>query len=72
MYRTDPLKCFLGDTVDKSAVIDWPQMSGPSAVAFRRFTGLRISGVLVRQGNLIFEVGDAELALCRYNYHKEF
>jgi hypothetical protein len=62
-----------GDTTDKALVANWDKMTDRAAVAFKRHVGLKVvEGQLVRQGSLIFEVGDAELALCRYNHTREF
>jgi hypothetical protein len=73
MYKLDPLKCFPGDTVERHHVADWPKMTNRAAVAFKMFTGIKnIEGQLHRQGPRIFEVGDADLALCRYNHTREF
>lgn len=69
-----PWLCAPGDTVERRHVADWPKMTDKSAVAFRKFTGTRLSPgtYLVRKGNHIFEVGDADLALCRYFHSREF
>lgn len=73
-FQRDPLKCVPGDTVERWHVADWPKMTDKSAVAFRKFTGTRLSPgtYLVRKGNHIFEVGDADLALCKYFHSRAF
>jgi hypothetical protein len=72
-HHHNPCNCRPGDTTDKVNVQDWPLMSDRSAVAFKRFTGVKIDyGKLVRKGNLIFEVGLADRALCHYNHSRQF
>lgn len=62
-----------GDTVPRQLVAGWPKMANKAAVAFKRFCGISVvEGQLVRQGNVIFEVGEAERALCRYNHTRSF
>lgn len=72
-HQLRPDDCCVGDTVSKTMVQDWPEMTDRSAVAFKRWVGLsRLDGRLVRRGDRIFEVGDSDQALCRYNHSRQF
>lgn len=72
MSGRNPATADVGDLVSKGA-IKGEEMSVASATAFKKYTGKKFPGAkLVRQGQRIFAVGDAELAQCVYNYPKEF
>lgn len=64
----NPDGCVPGDLTHKDGVADWQPLTNRQAVNFRRHTGKKLApdSILVRKGSLIFEVGDADLALCVY------
>lgn len=74
MFRTTPTECMPGDDVHACRVADWPKMSGKSAIAFQRFTGVkRYPGPLVRKGKHIFAIPErGNLARCVYAHDREF
>jgi hypothetical protein len=72
MYRLSPKMCMPGDTVHADTLKDWPAMSMEAVKAFKRFTGCRWHGRLVRKGKWIFAVNGAHLAECVYAHERNF
>jgi hypothetical protein len=70
--RQEPHKCAPGDLVPKHVLREWTYMTSRAANDFKRFTGQKIMGDLVRRGSLIFAVSDAEHAECVYNNPRKF
>jgi hypothetical protein len=69
-----PEDCKNGDLIHKELVADWPALSDKSAIAFRRWTGVKLHAAsrLVRKGKHIFQITEAEMARCVYCHDRQF